>query len=89
MFATLEVPTQHPTQHLMPFGLTRALPVEPPATRIWPGELAYCPEQQLTIVIETGETFVDSPSMGSTVQTVTQTKEDNQTWDDDGGTDKD
>ncbi|MDJ1134480.1 hypothetical protein [Streptomyces iconiensis] len=36
----------------------------------------------------TGDPFIDSPSMGSSAQTVTQTKEDNQIFTDDGGTDK-
>lgn len=77
------------TAPALPFGLTRALPVEPPAARDWPGTVAYCPEQQLTVIERTGQPFIDSPSMGSSIQTVTQTREDSQIFNDDGGTDKD
>lgn len=72
-----------------PFGLSRAIPVEQPKARTWPGPLSYSPEKQLTVVEETGVPFIDTPSMASEIQTVTQTREDSQLFDDDGGTDTD
>ncbi|KPC87376.1 hypothetical protein ADL27_43405 [Streptomyces sp. NRRL F-6602] len=77
------------TMTTLPFGLTQALPVEAPAARTWLGALSYCPEQQLTVVTRTGTPFIDSPSMASEIQTVTQTRHDSQIFDDNGGTDKD
>ncbi len=72
----------------LPFGVTRALPVAPAPARSWPGRLSYCPTQQVTVTAD-GVPFVDAPSMGSSVQTVTQTREDSQIFDDNGGTDTD
>ncbi|MEU3191456.1 putative ATP-grasp-modified RiPP [Streptomyces sp. NPDC006992] len=78
-----------PSTTAMPFGLTRALPVTPPAARDWPGALAYSPQQQLTVVEDTGVPFIDTPSMATSIQTVTQTREDSQIFDDNQGTDND
>jgi putative ATP-grasp target RiPP len=77
------------TTETLPFGLTRALRVEPTAARTWPGTVAYCPQQQLNIVAGTGQPFIDTPSMATSVQTVTQTREDSQIFDDNQGTDND
>ncbi len=77
-----------PLAGALPFGVTRALPVAPPPARSWPGPLSYCPTQQVTVT-QDGTPFVDAPSMGSSVQTVTQTREDSQIFDDNGGTDTD
>lgn len=73
---------------VVPFGLTLALPVVPPSDQEWPGELAYDPEQQLTVTPD-GTPFINSPSMATSVTTKTQTKEDNQLFTDNGGKDKD
>lgn len=76
------------TATLIPFGLSRALPVQSPDPRSWPGTVTYCPQQQLNIVTE-GTPFIDSPSMATSIQTVTQTREDSQIFDDNQGTDSD
>jgi putative ATP-grasp target RiPP len=84
-------PQSHGASHgaMLPFGLTRALPVVPGLPhRDWPGELSYCPRRQLTIT-QDGTPFIDTPSMATEIKSVTQTQEDSQIWDDDGGTDTD
>lgn len=73
---------------VLPFGITKALPVESPQADKLP-ILTYCPDRQLSLVADTGEPFVHAPSMGSSIQTTTQTQEDMQIFDDNGGQDTD
>lgn len=70
-----------------PFGLTRATPLAPTDVEI-PATLTVCPIRQITVT-ENGIPFILAPSMETTIQTVVKTKEDNQVWDDEEGTDTD
>ncbi|MBW1601631.1 putative ATP-grasp-modified RiPP [Streptomyces sp. JJ66] len=71
----------------VPFGITQALPFVPETVGVRE-ELYLCPERQISVTAE-GKPFISEPSMGSQVQTVTQTQEDMQLFTDNHGTDTD
>lgn len=72
----------------VPFGVSRAIPVPLCGTETLP-TLTYCPERQISLVAGTDEPFIHAPSMGTSIETVTQTQEDMQIFDDNAGTDTD
>lgn len=88
MFPYAAPVTGDATGTVLPFGISRALPVERPAVKNLP-TVTYCPERQLSLFADTGEPFIHAPSMASEFETLTQTQEDMQLFDDNEGTDND
>lgn len=70
-----------------PFGLTRAVPAVVRPADVAP-VLTLCSHRQVSVT-EDGNPFVHAPFMATAVTTTTQTREDSQVWDDNGGTDSD
>ncbi|MEU8473779.1 putative ATP-grasp-modified RiPP [Streptomyces hygroscopicus] len=58
-----------------PFGLSKAVPVAD-ETLILPA-LRLCPERQISVTTD-GTPFIHEPSMKTSMETVTQTREDSQ-----------
>lgn len=73
---------------VVPFGITKALPISRPQidSRVW--DMKLCPRRQVSLT-EDGEPFVHAPSMGSTFTTISDTVEDMQVFTDNEGTDND
>jgi putative ATP-grasp target RiPP len=76
------------TNTTRPFGVRCAIPARPTTAQDIAPPLALCPDRQIS-VLETGQPYVHTPSMGTSIQTTTQTREDGQVWSDDEGTDSD
>ncbi|WP_234356939.1 putative ATP-grasp-modified RiPP [Streptomyces sp. NBRC 110028] len=71
---TMERPTT-----VRPFGLSKTVPV--PAEPVVLPALHLCPERQISVTTD-GTPFINEPSMGSSFETVSQTREDSQLADD-------
>ncbi|SFC44741.1 putative ATP-grasp-modified RiPP [Streptomyces aidingensis] len=80
-------PAADTDESVVPFGITTAIPANPRAVGSVE-ELSLCPERQITVT-QDGVPFISTPSMASSFDTVVQTQEDMQVWDDDEGTDED
>src|SRR5262245_10939661 len=79
--------TSTETGTVVPFGITRALPIDRQIdSRVW--DMQLCPQRQVSLTLD-GEPFVHAPSMGSTFETVSETQEDMQIFTDNEGTDND
>ncbi|MDT0345803.1 putative ATP-grasp-modified RiPP [Streptomyces litchfieldiae] len=68
-------------RHSRPFGLTLAVPTGGSSVEGLIPVLSLCPERQVTVTSE-GEPFIHAPSMKSAFETVSQTQEDMQLFDD-------
>ncbi|MBW1602281.1 putative ATP-grasp-modified RiPP [Streptomyces sp. JJ66] len=73
---------------VVPFGITKAVPIERPQIDSVVWNMRLCPERQVSLT-EEGEPFAHAPSMGSTFATVSETVEDMQVFTDNEGTDND
>ncbi len=73
--------------YVVPFGITTALPIDRHPEADLSG-LTLCPDRQVSLAAN-GEPFLHAPSMATSIETVTTTVEDMQTFDDNEGTDTD